>query len=693
MRDPRRLSGRETAARSSPTRWSRCCGRSSTRSRCGSSSSTASGASASTSSRPRCRRSSRTRRRSRLRRRDRLDLRDRRRRLHRPLAACRARRGQGAGGARARRGRRARSAESTAYSDSHTDVPFLEAVGHPVASTRPALRRSASAAGRARVPERLVRVAPAHGVLARRARAVALVAGLWGAVRRRAPEEARPRLAALGFGPDDVETLAEHFLEAERRGQARPRALADRVARDAGETLDLDARAAARRLGAGLRALGRRRRARLPDARRGRATRSSPSRPSARARRRLRAHVPDRRARLLGARCSPTAASSRVLTATSPRRLAPPGGGAPLAGTNPLAIADSVVATASRSSPTSRWARSPTATCSPGARAPEELVPFGGEQAHKAFALAVGLQLLVDALTPEDEFGAVLRRRAAGGGSGAGAARRSRDGARACPATVARRAGKPGSPRIASKSVSVARARRPAAARARPPAADAAARRGAARRGSPCRRGCRAAPVLGPLGERLLVDARSRRPSAPRARRARRRTSPPRRRPRAAAPGLPPTASTTVSGLRARPRLALERRVADEDERRRRPARLVAVDGEARAPAQHEVDLLVPELVLACAPRRSARRPRAAVYALMPNAAMPKRRRTGRQTKPSAHRDPVELVDVRDGRAGLAHRPRSSASTTGSICADAVDALLEVLGAGPGGERLLQLAV
>ena len=35
-------------------------------------------------------------------------------------------------------------------------------------------------------------------------------------------------------------------------------------------------------------------------------------------------------------------------------------------------------------------------------------MPFGGEQSHKAFALAVGLHLLVEALTPEDEFGAVL---------------------------------------------------------------------------------------------------------------------------------------------------------------------------------------------------------------------------------------------------------------------------------------------
>ena len=37
----------------------------------------------------------------------------------------------------------------------------------------------------------------------------------------------------------------------------------------------------------------------------------------------------------------------------------------------------------------------------------DDLVPFGGESAHKAFALAVGLQLLVDALAGPDH-GAVL---------------------------------------------------------------------------------------------------------------------------------------------------------------------------------------------------------------------------------------------------------------------------------------------
>jgi hypothetical protein len=42
-----------------------------------------------------------------------------------------------------------------------------------------------------------------------------------------------------------------------------------------------------------------------------------------------------------------------------------------------------------------------------GTAASRDLVPFGGEQAHKAFALAVGLQLLVEALSGREE-GAVL---------------------------------------------------------------------------------------------------------------------------------------------------------------------------------------------------------------------------------------------------------------------------------------------
>ena len=43
-----------------------------------------------------------------------------------------------------------------------------------------------------------------------------------------------------------------------------------------------------------------------------------------------------------------------------------------------------------------------------GLASEEQLVPFGGEQWHKAFALALGLQLLVDSLHRDDGFGAVL---------------------------------------------------------------------------------------------------------------------------------------------------------------------------------------------------------------------------------------------------------------------------------------------
>ena len=96
-----------------------------------------------------------------------------------------------------------------------------------------------------------------------------------------------------------------------------------------------------------------------------------------------------------------------ALTATSPPRLGHPDGGPKLAGTNPLAIGIPS-GSATRSSSTSRWARSPGATWSRGSRQADELVPFGGEQAHKAFALALGLQLLVDALVREEGHGAVL---------------------------------------------------------------------------------------------------------------------------------------------------------------------------------------------------------------------------------------------------------------------------------------------
>jgi LDH2 family malate/lactate/ureidoglycolate dehydrogenase len=95
-----------------------------------------------------------------------------------------------------------------------------------------------------------------------------------------------------------------------------------------------------------------------------------------------------------------------ALTATSPMRLGHPAGGPPLTGTNPLAIAvpssegEPVVADVSMGKVTHGDVLA-------GRASPDDLVPFGGEQAHKAFALAVGLQLLVDALAG-DGLGAVL---------------------------------------------------------------------------------------------------------------------------------------------------------------------------------------------------------------------------------------------------------------------------------------------
>ena len=86
-----------------------------------------------------------------------------------------------------------------------------------------------------------------------------------------------------------------------------------------------------------------------------------------------------------------------VLTATSPPRLPPPSGGEPLTGTNPLAIAipssdgEPLVSDVSMGAVTH-------GDVIAGRARPEELVPFGGELAHKAFALAVGLELLVSAL-------------------------------------------------------------------------------------------------------------------------------------------------------------------------------------------------------------------------------------------------------------------------------------------------------
>ncbi|HEY4621031.1 MAG TPA: Ldh family oxidoreductase [Gaiellaceae bacterium] len=207
------------------------------------------------------------------------------------------------------------------------------------------------------------------------------------------PDEARDRLQRLGFDECAAEVLVAHFEDADRRGK-RGHGLS-RVTWLEGLELDPGARpvravseeAYERWEGGG--ALGY---LVLDEI-----VRSTLDRPPARAR------------LVVAERCFPSGVLGywvrrlaegglvAALTATSPRRLPHPDGGQPLTGTNPLAIAipssvgRPLVADVSMGAVTH-------GDVLEGRARPEELVPFGGEQAHKAFALAVGLELLVGAL-------------------------------------------------------------------------------------------------------------------------------------------------------------------------------------------------------------------------------------------------------------------------------------------------------
>jgi L-2-hydroxycarboxylate dehydrogenase (NAD+) len=214
------------------------------------------------------------------------------------------------------------------------------------------------------------------------------------------PEEALARIRARGFAEEDAQRLFAHFAEAEERGK-----LGHGFSRVAWlETLDVDPDARPEVIEAegsferwhGRGALGYLVldgvvRAQLAD-------------------------PPDRSRLIVCEQTFPTGVLGgwvrrladgglvAVLTATSPPRLGPPGG-PKLAGTNPLAIgipADPpVVVDVSMGAVT--WG-----DVIAGIAEEEQLVPFGGEQWHKAFALALGLHLLVDALKREPGFGAVL---------------------------------------------------------------------------------------------------------------------------------------------------------------------------------------------------------------------------------------------------------------------------------------------
>ena len=217
-------------------------------------------------------------------------------------------------------------------------------------------------------------------------------------------DETRARLGGLGFSPEDAATLADHFHDAERRGR-KGHGLS-RVEWLAGLP-GLDPRAEPKVVVAeggferweGRGALGYLILAAIIEAQL--------------------ADPPERARLIVAADCFPTgmlgywvrklAAGGfvAVLTATSPARLASPAGGPKLAGTNPLAIAipssdgKPLVADVSMGEVT-------YGDVLTGAATSDQLVPFGGEHAHKAFALAVGLQLLVDALTGDGNYGAVL---------------------------------------------------------------------------------------------------------------------------------------------------------------------------------------------------------------------------------------------------------------------------------------------
>jgi LDH2 family malate/lactate/ureidoglycolate dehydrogenase len=214
------------------------------------------------------------------------------------------------------------------------------------------------------------------------------------------PEE---RIAALGFSEADTATLASHFLDAESRGK-----LGHGLARsDWLETLpDLKPDARPVRLHAepgyerwdGGGALGYLTLTAVCDAQL--------------------AEPPSHARVVVASNCFPTGALGwyvrrlaegglvAALTATSPARLSHPDGGEPLAGTNPLAIAipssdgQPLVTDVSMGAVTH-------GDVLRGAATPQELVPFGGEKAHKAFALALGLDLLVGAVAGEG-YGAVL---------------------------------------------------------------------------------------------------------------------------------------------------------------------------------------------------------------------------------------------------------------------------------------------
>src|SRR5205823_6043173 len=212
------------------------------------------------------------------------------------------------------------------------------------------------------------------------------------------------KLRALGFSAEDAAALADHFLEAERRGKtghglSRVDWLATLPDLDPDAKPEIEVAEGAYERWDGGGALGYLVLAGIVEA--------QVADPPERGRLIVAAHTFP--TGMLGYWVRKLAEGGLVaaLTATSPARLGHPEGGPKLAGTNPLAIAipssegEPLVADVS-------MGRVTYGDVIAGLADEEELVPFGGEHAHKAFALALGLQLLVDSLVAEPGNGAVL---------------------------------------------------------------------------------------------------------------------------------------------------------------------------------------------------------------------------------------------------------------------------------------------
>jgi (2R)-3-sulfolactate dehydrogenase (NADP+) len=217
-------------------------------------------------------------------------------------------------------------------------------------------------------------------------------------------DEARVRLRDIGFGEQDVETLFRHFDDAEQRGKlghgySRIEWLGTLDDIDPTARPTLEAEHPGFELWEGKGALGYLTLAAICD--RLVASPPSPTRVVV-----ARDTFPTGMLGHYVRRLAEEAGLVALLTATSPPRLAHPDGGPPLVGTTPLAIGipnsegEPIIVDVSMGAVTYGEVLAGLAEAG-------DLVPFGGDHSHKAFALALGLQLSVEACVGEG-YGALL---------------------------------------------------------------------------------------------------------------------------------------------------------------------------------------------------------------------------------------------------------------------------------------------